>query len=153
MVKTLSKQRFTGAETRQYYEVINERITVWVPIDEHGQTVLRQVASKDSLKGCRRLLKSAPVPLSKNPHIRKSAIAHRLENRLLPALCRIVRDLTAESRRKPLSVTEGELLRRTFRALCDEWAAAEGVTIKTALGEIESLLKSPSPTQTSGMSI
>ncbi len=152
IVKTLSKQRFTGEETRQYYEVANPRITVWVPVDEQGQTVLREVASKDTLKTCRRLLKSPPVPLGKDSRIRKNEIARRLESKLLPALCRIVRDLTADSRRKPLSVAESEVLRRTFRSLCDEWAAAEGVTTKTALGEIESLLKSPHPAQALEMS-
>ncbi len=141
IVKTFSKQRFAGAKAQRYYEVTNPRVTVWVPINEQGLTVLRGVASKNNLKSCRRLLKSPPVPLGRNPQVRKHEIAHRLERRLLPSLCRLVRDLRAESRQKPLGITENELLEKTFQALCDEWAASDGVTPKRALDEIESLLR------------
>lgn len=140
-VKTLSKQSFTGAKAQNYYEVTNPRITVWVPIGEQGSTVLRQVASKNSLASCRRLLKSRPVPLGKNPKRRKREIESRSEAKLLPALCKLVRDLWAESRQKPLGRVESDLFRKKFKALCEEWAASEGVPLQTALSEIESLLQ------------
>jgi hypothetical protein len=44
-----------------------------------------------------------------------------------------------------LGRTESDLLKKTFKALCDEWAAADGVTTQTALGEIESLLQEGHP--------
>ncbi len=151
-VKTFSKQRFAGQKTRNYYEVSNEVITIWVPINEQGFTVLRGIASKESLKSCRRLLKSPPVRLGKNPQSRQHEIAQRLKGRLLPSLCRMTRDLRAESRQKPLGITESELLRKTFKALCDEWAASDGVSAQTALDEIESLLHDYA-TQTSEMGV
>jgi len=148
-VKTFSKQRFVGAKAQRYYEVTNPRLTVWVPINEQGLTVLRGVASKNNLKSCRRLLKSPPVPLGKSSKTRKHEIESRSEVRLLPSLCRLVRDLSAESRQKPLGRIESELLRKSFKALCDEWAASDGVTSQSALDEIESLLQQAHPTQTS----
>lgn len=143
-VKTLSKQNFNGDKAQSYYEVTNPRITVWVPIDEQGATVLREVASKDSLKSCRKLLKSRPIPLGKNPKTRKREIESRSEEKLLPSLCKLVRDLWAESQQKPLGRVEGDLFRKKFKALCDEWAASEGVPFQTALNEIESLLQAHS---------
>jgi CarD family transcriptional regulator len=140
-ITTFSKQRFVGAIARPYYEVTHRRATVWVPVDERGLTVLRGIASKDSLKSCRKLLKSPPVPLVKNRQQRQHEIAQRLEGRSLPSLCRIVRDLRGASRLKPLGATESDLLHKTFQALCDEWAASDGVTSKLALDEIESLLQ------------
>jgi CarD family transcriptional regulator, regulator of rRNA transcription len=140
-VTTFSKQSFTGARAQDYYEVTNPRITVWVPIDEQGSSVLREVASKNSLKDCRRLLKSRPVPLSKNPKTRKRELDGRSDVRLLPGLCELVRDLWAESRQKALGRVESDLFRKKFKALCDEWAASEGVPLQTALNEIESLLQ------------
>jgi RNA polymerase-interacting CarD/CdnL/TRCF family regulator len=103
--------------------------------------VLREVAHKNSLESCRRLLKSRPVPLSKNPKTRKREIEVRSDVRLFPALCNLVRDLRAESRQKPLGRVESDLFRIKFKALCEEWAASEGVPFQTALIEIEALLK------------
>jgi len=140
-VKTLTKQRFAGEKMRQYYEVATRGPIVWVPINEQGSTVLRGIASKHSLSECRRLLTSHPIPLDRDRKRRQLEIANRLKGSLLPALCEMVRDLRAQSQRKPLGVTEDTLLRKTFKALCDEWAASDGVTAQTALHEIESLLQ------------
>lgn len=139
-IKALSSQRFVGEKTRRYYEVSGKDITSWVPIDAQGVTVLREVASRNVLDSCRRLLKRPPTHLIKNHQLRQQEFAHRLEGGSLPAMCGIVRDLTAESRHKPLGSTESELLRRTFKAVCEEWAASDGVTSASAVGEIESLL-------------
>lgn len=140
-VKTLTKQRFAGEQMRQYYEVATGGPTVWVPINEQGSTVLRGIAPKDSLNECRRLLRSRPVPFAKDRQMRQLEIASRLRGGLLPALCEMVRDLRAQSQQRPLGATEDGLLRKTFKALCDEWAASDGVTDQTALHEIESLLQ------------
>jgi CarD family transcriptional regulator, regulator of rRNA transcription len=140
-IKTLSKQRFAGERMRQYYEVATGGPIVWVPINEQGSTVLRRIALKQSLAECRQLLSSAPVLMDKDRKIRQLEIATRLQGGLLPALCEMVRDLRAQSQRKPLGITEDNLLRKTFKALCDEWAASDGVTAQTALHEIESLLQ------------
>ena len=140
-VKTLTKQRFAGEKMRQYYEVATGGPTVWVPINEQGSTVLRKIALKKSLGACRQLLSSDPIPLDKDRKTRQLEIAMRLKGGLLPALCEMVRDLRAQSQRRPLGITEDDLLRKTFKALCDEWAASDGVTAQTALHEIESLLQ------------
>jgi len=146
-ITAFSTQRFVGAIARNYVQVTHPRATVWVPIDEKGQTVLRGIASKGSLKSCRKMLKGAPVSLSKNRQLRQNAIAHRLEGGSLLSLCGIVRDLRAESQQKPLGSVEGALLQKTFKAVCDEWAASEGVTSQFALTEIESLLLKTPPSQ------
>jgi RNA polymerase-interacting CarD/CdnL/TRCF family regulator len=146
-VTTFSTQWFVGAVARPYYQVTHLRATAWVPVDEKGQTVLRRIASKNYLKGCRKLLKSAPVPLSKNRQLRLHTIAHQLEVRSLASLCRIVRDLRAESRQKPLGSIEGGLLHKALQAVCDEWAASEGITSQHALAEIEALLQETVPNQ------
>ena len=139
-VKTFSQQQFFSDKARAYYQVAVGSVTIWVPSDEQGTSVLRRVAPKESLDECRRLLKRHPVSLDKDRKIRGAEVARLLKDRMLPALCETVRDLTAHGRQKPLGATENELLKRTFKALCDEWAAADGVTAKTALNEIESLL-------------
>jgi RNA polymerase-interacting CarD/CdnL/TRCF family regulator len=140
-IKTFSKQLFAGEQSHEYYQVIAGKSTLWVPINDQGSTVLRKIAAKGSLNECRKLLKRNPVPLNRDRKIRELEIARLLKDRLLPALCETVRDLQAHSRQTPLGRIEGDLLKKTFKALCDEWAAAEGVTTLAALGEIESLIQ------------
>lgn len=140
-VKALSAQRFGTGVTRQYYEVVTDGPTLWVPIDADGLTVLRGIASRHTLNECRHLLSSRPVPLDANHRLRQVEIAARLKGGLLPALCEMVRDLRARSSRAPLPATEDRVLRRIYKALSDEWAAAEGVSGRVALKEIETLLQ------------
>ncbi|HEX7589295.1 MAG TPA: CarD family transcriptional regulator [Anaerolineae bacterium] len=140
-VKTHTRQQFGGEATRQYYEVTTGGPVVWVPIDEHGSTVLRRIASKQSLGECRRLLTSHPLLLDRDRKRRQFEIADRLKDGLLPAKCEMVRDLRAQGQLKPLGITDDALLRKTFKAVCDEWAASDGVTAKSALREIELLLE------------
>jgi len=140
-IKTFTKRLFIGGKARQYYEVITGGATIWVPINGQGSSVLRRIAPKDSLNECRRLLRGRPVPLDKDRQLRQLEIVTRLKGRLLPELCEMVRDLRARSRQKPLGMTEDNLLRKISKALCDEWAAVDGVTAQAALDEIESLLQ------------
>ena len=144
-VKARTRQRFGGETLRQYYEVATGGPVVWVPIDEHGSTVLRGIASKSSLGECRRLLTSHPMLLDRDRKRRQFEIADRLKGGLLPAKCEMVRDLRAQSQVKPLGITDDTLLRKTFKAVCDEWAASEGVTAHSALQEIELLLQGNTP--------
>ena len=76
---------------------------------------------------------------------RQYEIADRLKGGLLPAKCEMVRDLRAQSQVKPLGITDDALLRKTFKAVCDEWAASDGVTAHSALQEIELLLQVNTP--------
>lgn len=140
-VKTVSAQRFGTGQARQYYEVATSGPTLWVPVDEQGHSILREIASKRSLGECRRLLSSNPVPLDSNSKVRQVEIADRLKGGLLPALCEMVRDLRARGSKAPLGQPEGRVLKRIFKALVEEWAASEGVSAEAALHEIEDLLQ------------
>ena len=139
-IRSLGRQQFSGAPARQYYEVKTGGPTVWVPIDEHGATVLRAIAAKESLDACRKILKSRPVRFEKDRQLRQADLTRRLGVKSLPSLCETVRDLRADGELKPLGKADDDLLKRISKAMCDEWAAAEGVTFQVAQDEIESLL-------------
>lgn len=139
-VKTVSTQRFGAGATHEYYEVATSDSTVWVPMDDRGATVLRGIASRHTLRECGRLLSDDPVTLNRNYQMRQIEIAARLKDGLLPAVCEIVRDLRARSARGPLGGTEERVLKRLYKALCQEWAACAGVSAQTAVNEIEDLL-------------
>ncbi|MBI4786585.1 MAG: hypothetical protein HY782_06020 [Chloroflexi bacterium] len=140
-VKTYTEQQFAGDQARYYYEVATSGPTVWVPINAQGSTVLRRISSKATLDECRSVLTSKPLTLDKNRQMRQLELATRLKDGSLTARCEIVRDLTAESRRKPLGANDGLLLKKVTKVLSEEWAAAEGVTTTRAVHEIEDLLQ------------
>jgi CarD family transcriptional regulator len=139
-VKSITRQRFAGDKALPYYEVVTGGPTVWVPVDIQGLTRLRAIVSKASLAECRRLLLSDPVPLDKNHKLRQVQISTRLKDGSLPARCAIVRDLRARSWSKPLGEAEDALLKRISNAVCDEWAASEGIAVHSAMLEVEALL-------------
>lgn len=141
IIKTFSKQLILGEKAHEYYQVIAGKAIVWVPTNDQGSTVLRKVAPKESLAECRKLLRRQPVPLDRDRKIREIELAHLLKDKLLPALCATVRDLKAYGRQIPLGRIEGDLLKKTFKSLCEEWAASDGVTAAIAVDEIESLLE------------
>ncbi len=144
-VKSITEQQFVGAKAYPYYEVVNGGLTVWIPVGTPGSTGLRSITTKASLEGCRSLLTSAPIPLDKNFRIRQIEIEARLKDGSFPARCAMVRDLTAQSRLRPLTANEDALLKRILTAVCDEWAASDGVSNLTALHEIEGLLQEGHP--------
>ena len=140
-IKSFSKRLIIGETAQEYYQVITGKSTIWVPTNDQGSTILRKVAPKASLNECRDVLRHQPVPLDQDRKIREVELTNLLKGKLLPALCKTVRDLRARSRQIPLGRIESDLLKKTFKALCDEWAAIEGVSATIALGEIESLLR------------
>ncbi len=140
-VQGFSEERFNGNVAQQYYQVGSGGLTVWVPLDDQGATVLRRIASKDTLIECRRLLKSRPMRLDQDRRVRQFDLTSRAKGASLPVLVEIVRDLTALGERQPLGRSEQELLKKTLKAVGDEWAAVDGVAVPAALDEIESLLQ------------
>ncbi len=141
VVTAFTQQQLLGDKTQAYYQVIARTTTILVPINDQGFTVLRKIAPKASLNECRKLLKGRPIPLNQDRKLRELELANHLKDRLLPALCETVRDLSAYGKQKTLGATASNLLKRSLQALCDEWAASDGVTAQTALCEIESLLQ------------
>ncbi len=144
-VKSITRLRFAGDQALPYYEVVTGAATVWVPVESEGLPRLRAIVSKASLAECRRLLASNPIPLARSHKIRQVEISTRLKDGSFPARCAVVRDLRAHSWTKPLGEVEDALLRRISNAVCDEWAASEGVAARKAMIEIEALLDKSRP--------
>jgi CarD family transcriptional regulator len=122
-----------------YYEIATSKSTIWVEVDA-PTAGLRPLTAKSHLVRYRRLLKGRPAPLNRDYHERHVELAARLRQGSFEAKCEIVRDLTAHGRRKRLSEADAALLRLTRESLCQEWAAAKGVSVFEASQEIEELL-------------
>jgi RNA polymerase-interacting CarD/CdnL/TRCF family regulator len=129
---------FGQAEQQDYYEIASERSTTWVPVAESPG--LRRLTRKDELARYRHLLGGRPSDL--NPDFRQRHLDMRSKARegTLVALCEVVRDLRARGWRKPLSEGDANVLRLSHQALCQEWAAADDVSLPDATAEVNALL-------------
>jgi len=138
----LVSKRFE-AEERQFYEVVIERSTVWVPVDNSSNgngNGLRPLTPKADLNKYRRVLKSSPKPLTPDPRQRKLDLLDRLKVGTFQAMCEAVRDITARGWLKPLSEADTAMLRKAREGLCTEWAASSDVTVVQATAEVNALL-------------
>jgi len=139
-IAALVTKRFFEAEARLYYEVVIQRSTVWVPVDAGATSGLRLLTSRDELARYRGVLRSCPVPLTPDPRQRRLDLLGQLRAGSLQNLCEIVRDLTARGWRKVLGEADKATLRRAREGLCQEWAAADGVSVVQATEEVDALL-------------
>lgn len=140
-VVRLDEKRLSGQEARLYYEVTTQKGTVWVPVEARETVRLRPLTAKPELPRYRSLLKSRPTSLDRDYRKRHVELADRLKQGSFRVLCEVVRDLTARGWQKPLSEGDATWLRKAREGLCQEWAAAEGVSIPEAAQEVEALLR------------
>ena len=135
----LERQQFAQA-AQLYYAIAIAQGTLWVAA-ETPLAGLRAVTAKRDLPGYRTLLKSSPGLLDKDYHQRRGELQERLKLGTFQVKCEVVRDLTAYGWPKRLSEVDAALLRRARDSLCQEWAAAEMVTVAEATQEVETLLR------------
>lgn len=137
----LVTQRFSQAEARPYYEIALQRSTVWVSVvDADATRELRPLTPKAELARYRGVLRSRPTPLTMDHRQRRLDVLSRLKVGSFQGLCEVVRDLTARGWHKALNEMDAAALRKTRDDLCQEWAAADGVSVLDAVKEVDALL-------------
>jgi RNA polymerase-interacting CarD/CdnL/TRCF family regulator len=131
---------FFETESHPYYEVIGDRSTVWVQVDESSARGLRRLTHLDELARYRGVVGSQPVALNQDHRQRQLDLKGQLKLGTMQGLCETVRDLTARSWAKPLNEMDSLTLRRSREAVSLEWAAAENVPLPQATAELTALL-------------
>ena len=133
-------KRFVEAEASRYYEIGIQQSTVWVPVEGSTPSGLRPLTSKHELARYRGVLRSHPALLTPDSRQRRLDILNRLKVGLFQTRCEVIRDLTAQGWHKALNEADSAALRKTREGVCQEWAAAEGVSVQQATQEIDALL-------------
>ncbi len=136
----LVTKRFFAAELLEYYEVVNDRSTVWVEVNEASAKGLRRLTRKEELAHYRSVLRGRPGALNDDSRQRQTDFRSRLRRGTLLDLCETVRDLSARGWAKPLGEYDSAGLRLAREGLCQEWAAADGVSLVEATAEVNLLL-------------
>lgn len=139
-VVQLAEKQFSEATASLYYELALAKGTLWVQAESAEAARLRPVTPKAELARYRSVLQSTPEPLHKDHRQRNLELTARLRPGSFLGLCEVVRDLTARGRHKPLNDYDAAALHRVQERLYNEWAAAAGVSVAEATGEIMTLL-------------
>jgi RNA polymerase-interacting CarD/CdnL/TRCF family regulator len=135
----IDNRQFGPTTSGLYYEISLTNGTLWVQVDSTSGG-LRKLTSKEDLARYREVLRSRPTTLNTNHRQRQIEIDDRLKQGTLQARCEVVRDLSALGWYKPLGEGNSTLLRAAHQALDQEWAMANGVSLRVATHEVEALL-------------
>lgn len=139
-VAKLGMRDFGSVAEQRYYEIAIPSGTLWVPV-KGAEHVLRKITPKVELTKYRVLLRTNPTPLARDYRERQAALTERLSIGSFRAKCEVLRDLSAHSQQKSLNETGGDMLRKTWRMVRDEWAIAADLSPSDAAQEIEDLLR------------
>lgn len=131
---------FFEAETQEFYEVAGEFSTVWVQVNEAATRGLRRLTRLEELPQYQAVLAAAPAAVSADARQRQRDLAARLKRHTFRDLCEIVRDLGAHGQTAPLNAEDAAGLNKSRRWLCQEWAAAAGLSLEGATAEVDRLL-------------
>ncbi len=137
----LEEKRLAEDQLRWYYVVVVDKSTLWVPVDDNNGAGLRAVTPKKDLDRYRAILKSRPEALERDHNKRRLLINERVKQGSFQGLCEAVRDLSAQSWKRPLSGADLTLLQRLDQSLCREWAASANVPLPVAAAEVQALLQ------------
>ena len=137
----LEEKRLADDQPRQYYVVAVDKSTLWVPVDEKNSAGLRAVTPKRELNRYRAVLKSQPDVLERDYAKRRLALNERVKHGSFQSLCEVVRDLSAQGWKRPLSEADMSLLQRLSHSLYREWAAAAEISLPEATAEVQALLQ------------
>jgi len=132
---------FFDADSQPYYEVLGERSTVWVQVADGSARGLRRLTRPDELARYRQVVSGQPVALNQDHHQRQLDLKGQMKLGTMQGLCEMVRDLSARSWIKPLNEMDARSLRLSREAVCQEWAAVEGVPLPEAMAEVTLLLQ------------
>ena len=96
---------------------------------------------KKDLDQYRAVLKGHPGALERDHNKRRTLINERVKQGSFQSLCEAVRDLSAQSWKRPLSEADLTLLQRLSRSLYREWATSANMSLPDATAEVQALLQ------------
>jgi RNA polymerase-interacting CarD/CdnL/TRCF family regulator len=136
------ERKHVNDATREYYRVKGHDSVYWVPIDVDERCRVRPLASQSKLKNALKVLRDSPSEIGSNHKQRQALIRKAKEEGSLTAICRIVRDLNAMHRRKPLSESERRELEIMKSRLMREWAICTGMNHEDIRQQLTEMLVS-----------
>lgn len=136
------EERVLSGKKNLYYVVKIRELTVWVPADGNLVNRLRPPTTPAGFKQLFAILASPGETLPDDRQERKVQLVDQLKDGRAETLCRVIRNLSAYQRVRPLNDNDQSLMKRTRDALIDEWGFALSILPAQAETELRHLLTS-----------
>jgi len=135
----IEEKPINGDVTNCYVIQLND-MTIWVPIDDSGQSSLRVPTPPAEFLKTLPILSSPNEILLEDRVLRKKQLTDQLKDGQLSSICRVVRDLSYYMRSSKLNDQERSIFDRAVKSLLTEWIFTLGITQYQAHQTMESLL-------------
>lgn len=142
-VVEIAQNQFSEQELCLYYKIALPKRLIWIPVEARDALGLRLVTARAELERYRNVLRGPAAELHKHHHQRQLELDKRLKEGSFQALCEVVRDLAASNEQRTLGSKDSAMLRKARESLCEEWAAAAGLSMAEAIKEVSALLEAP----------
>jgi RNA polymerase-interacting CarD/CdnL/TRCF family regulator len=140
------EEKSLSGQTCSYYVVAIDRLTVWVPVLETGQSCLRYPTPSSDFKLLLNRLLGPGAQLPTHQYERQTELARRMQRRTLGEVCQIICDLNSLARRQKLNRNDTVVFKRAKEFLLAEWKLSLGATYSEAQHELDVLLtEQPTP--------
>jgi RNA polymerase-interacting CarD/CdnL/TRCF family regulator len=133
-------EKALSGRTETYYVVQIRDMTLYVPINDQGQTSLRLPTPSGEFEHLFTILQSPEEPLSGDRWERKNQLMEQMKDGRLESICRVIRDLVAFRRAKKLNDYDAAILERAQNFLLTEWQISLGIPRAQAERELHVLL-------------
>ncbi len=129
-----------GGQTHLYYVMSVGELTIWVPVEEQGESCLRPPTPSSEFKSLFGMLSKPGEPLLDRQTERKMELAKRLKNWTMLDICQIICDLNTRSSLHKLNLNDITVFKRAREFLLAEWVLSLGTSRENAERELDFLL-------------
>jgi RNA polymerase-interacting CarD/CdnL/TRCF family regulator len=133
-------EKALSGQIETYYVVQIRDMTLYVPINDDGQTSLRLPTPSAEFESLFTILKSPEEPLSGDRWERKNQLIEQMRDGRLESICKVIRDLVAFRKLKKLNDYDAAILERAQNFLLNEWQVSLGIPRTQAEHELHRLL-------------
>ncbi len=139
---TQIENRVIHGSLKRCYVIQMNDMTIWVPLDDSGESSLRAPTLPDEFIKTLPILSSPNESLQEDRVLRKKQLTDRLKDGQLASICRVVRDLSHYQRNSKLNDQEKSILERAVNSLLTEWTFTLGTNPHQAHLTMERMLES-----------
>jgi RNA polymerase-interacting CarD/CdnL/TRCF family regulator len=135
----LEEKVLTGRATRCYVVQFQD-LTVWVPVQESGESNLRLPTPRSEFENIFSILRAPGESLSNNRFERKTQLMEKMQDGKIESICRVVRDLSFYRSDKKLNEHDVLILERAQNFLLSEWKLVFSVSMSEAKQKLTQML-------------
>lgn len=133
-------EKVLSGQTRLYYEVQMNSLTLFIPVDEKIGNCLRRPTTESEFKKLFRILASPGKPLPPDRYERQTYLMDKLNDGTLKSVCVVVRDLTQHKKVEKMNESDNSILNRARNSLLNEWSGVFSIPVQQAEIELQGML-------------